>query len=62
MSETMMAAARKLGEVAARLNHPITECPYRPSGGRMEQAAAHAWVESYLHWRPSAAAAIDPRS
>ena len=62
MSEAMMSAARKLGEVAARLGHPVTACPYQPSGDRLQQAAAHAWVESYLHWRPSVARAIDTSS
>lgn len=58
MSEVMMAAARKLGETAARLAYPMTACPYRQSGSPVEKAAARAWVETYLHWRPTKTAVI----
>lgn len=55
----MVEAARKLGKFAAQLGHGITVCPYRPSGGPMERAAARAWVEEYLRWNPTAANAVN---
>lgn len=60
MSDVMLAAARKLGQVAARLGHPVTACPYNPgSGDAVQRAAARAYVDEWLRWRPAAAAAVD---
>ncbi|MFG2070980.1 hypothetical protein ACGFKZ_29385 [Micromonospora tulbaghiae] len=60
MSDVMLAAARKLGQVAARLGHPVTACPYNPgSGDAVQRAAARAYVDEWLRWRPDAAAAVD---
>lgn len=55
MSDLMLTAARKLGEAAARLGHPVTGCPYRPgSQHAIERAAARAYVAAWLRWSPSA--------
>lgn len=54
----MLAGARRLGETAARLGLPATSCPYDPAGSPPERAAAHAWVDAYLRWRPTALAAV----
>lgn len=56
MSDVMLAAARQLGETAARLGHPVTACPYRPgSQHAIERAAARAYVTGWLYWSAAAA-------
>lgn len=58
MTTVMVAAARRLGEAAARLGRPMTSCPYQQGITPEQDAAARAWVEAYLRWQPTAAAAI----
>lgn len=59
MNRGQLAAARRLGKTAARLGKPVTACPYDPGGTPDEAAAARAWMNAYLHWRPPAIGAVD---
>lgn len=58
-TEQALDGARSLARRAAQRDVGLQACPYPAAGTPQEEACRQAWVRTYLHWRPAAAAPVD---
>jgi len=55
-TEQALAGARRVARRAAQRDAGLAANPYPPDGTPTQRAARRAWLRTYLHWRPAAAA------